>query len=396
MSFERKIVGEILQLASLETRRLQIVIGPRQVGKTTAAKQAAERSGYPSHYASADEALPPGPEWIEAQWAAAGRLARERGGGPVWLILDEIQKVRGWSEEVKRLWDSGAGEGVLPLLLGSSALLLQKGLSESLAGRFFLHQCGHWSFPEMRAAFQWDLEDWLVFGGYPGAAGYSAFAELWTRYVNDSLIETTLSRDILQMETVAKPALLRHLFGLAAHYPAQIFSYNKMLGQLVDAGNTTTLAHYLVLLGRAFLVTGLSAYSGGEVRRRASSPKLILLNNALATAVNSGTLAARHADPVWRGRLVENAVGAALIGEFAAPGSGVYYWRDGVAEVDFVVRDGRKLLAVEVKSGRPGKVSGLGAFKKKHPKALTVLVGSGGIELAEFFENPGRVRGGVE
>ncbi len=385
--FERKIVEEILRLGAISPARLQILIGPRQVGKTTAAKQAAARSGWPSHYASADEALPPGPEWIESQWNMAQRQTIES-DSPVWLILDEIQKVRGWCEEIKRLWDADTSGKIKPLLLGSSALLLQKGLSESLAGRFFLHRCGHWTWPEMRAAFGWDLNTWLYFGGYPGAANYINDPALWLRYVNDSLIETTLSRDVLQMETVAKPALLRHLFGLATHYPSQILSFNKMLGQLVDAGNTTTLSHYLQLLGQAYLITGLPAYSGGEVRRRASSPKLIIQNNALVTAGNPRSLATGAIDALWRGRLVENAVGAALLDECNTPGSGVYYWRDGSIEADFVINEGPRLIAVEVKSGRPGKTSGLAAFKKNYPKSTPLIIGSGGIPLEDFFENP--------
>jgi len=385
--FERKIVGEILRLASIAPRRLQIVIGPRQVGKTTAARQAAARSECPCHYASADEALPPGPEWIEAQWSAALRLAAHC-EAPAWLILDEIQKVRGWSEEVKRLWDADTTEKIQPLLLGSSALLLQKGLSESLAGRFFLHRCSHWSWPEMRAAFGWDLETWLVFGGYPGAANYIGDPELWMRYISDSLIDTTLSRDILQLETVAKPALLRHLFGLAAHYPSQVLSFNKMLGQLVDAGNTTTLSHYLQLLGQAFLITGLSAYSGGEVRRRASSPKLIVQNNALVTASNPRAFAMKNTDAAWRGRLVENAVGAVLLQEYTSSTTNLYYWRDGMLEADFVLADGPQLFGIEVKSGRPDKISGLAAFKKKYPKANPLIIGASGIPLETFFENP--------
>ena len=385
--FERKIVGEILRLASIAPRRLQIVIGPRQVGKTTAARQAAARSECPCHYASADEALLPGPEWIEAQWNAALRLAAHC-ETPAWLILDEIQKVRGWSEEVKRLWDADTTEKIQPLLLGSSALLLQKGLSESLAGRFFLHRCSHWSWPEMRDAFGWDLETWLVFGGYPGAANYIGDPELWMRYISDSLIDTTLSRDILQLETVAKPALLRHLFGLAAHYPSQVLSFNKMLGQLVDAGNTTTLSHYLQLLGQAFLITGLSAYSGGEVRRRASSPKLIVQNNALVTASNPRAFAMKNTDAAWRGRLVENAVGAVLLQEYTSSTTSLYYWRDGMLEADFVLADGTQLFGIEVKSGRPDKISGLAAFKNKYPKASPLIIGSSGIPLEKFFENP--------
>jgi predicted AAA+ superfamily ATPase len=385
--FERKIVGEILRLASIAPRRLQIVIGPRQVGKTTAARQAAARSECPCHYASADEALLPGPEWIEAQWNAALRLAAHC-ETPAWLILDEIQKVRGWSEEVKRLWDADTTGKIQPLLLGSSALLLQKGLSESLAGRFFLHRCSHWSWPEMRDAFGWDLETWLVFGGYPGAANYIGDPELWMRYISDSLIDTTLSRDILQLETVAKPALLRHLFGLAAHYPSQVLSFNKMLGQLVDAGNTTTLSHYLQLLGQAFLITGLSAYSGGEVRRRASSPKLIVQNNALVTASNPRAFAMKNTDAAWRGRLVENAVGAVLLQEYTSSTTSLYYWRDGMLEADFVLADGTQLFGIEVKSGRPDKISGLAAFKNKYPKASPLIIGSSGIPLEKFFENP--------
>jgi predicted AAA+ superfamily ATPase len=385
--FERKIVGEILRLASIAPRRLQIVIGPRQVGKTTAARQAAARSGCPCHYASADEALPPGPEWIEAQWNASLGLAAQC-DTPAWLILDEIQKVRGWSEEVKRLWDTDTTGKVQPLLLGSSALLLQKGLSESLAGRFFLHRCSHWSWPEMRDSFGWDLETWLVFGGYPGAANYIGDPELWMRYISDSLIDTTLSRDILQLETIAKPALLRHLFGLATHYPSQVLSFNKMLGQLVDAGNTTTLSHYLQLLGQAFLITGLSAYSGGEVRRRASSPKLIIQNNALVTTSNLRSLARKDADHAWRARLVENAVGAALLQEYTSSTTSLYYWRDGMLEADFVLADGPQLFGIEVKSGRPDKISGLAAFKKKYPKASPLIIGSSGIPLEKFFDNP--------
>jgi uncharacterized protein len=244
--------------------------------------------------------------------------------------------------------------------------LLQKGLSESLADRFFLHRCSHWTLPEMREAFGWDLETLLVFGGYPGAATYIADSEMWPRYINDSLIETTLSRDILQLETVAKPALLRHLFGLAAHHPSQVLSFNKMLGQLTDAGNTTTLSHYLQLLGQAFLITGLPAYSGNQIRRRASSPKLLIQNNALVTAANPRSLS--KTDPAWRGRLVENAVGAALLQTHAAPGNTLHYWRDGQLEVDFVLAEGPRLHAIEVKSGRPGKISGLAAFKKNTPK----------------------------
>lgn len=262
--FERPLLHELAAFAAEHPQVIQALVGPRQVGKTTLARQLMARSDVPALYASADAPLPPGPEWIETQWRLAG-LKASAVGGPVLLVLDEIQKVRGWSETVKRLWDAerSADGHVRLLILGSSSLLIHAGLAESMTGRFFLHRCPHWSFPECRDAFGWSLHQWLYFGGYPGAAAFASRLDQWKPYVTDSLIETVLARDVLQLQRVAKPALLRHLFLLAAAYPAQMLSYNKMLGQLLDAGNTTTLAHYLTLLETAFLVSGLTAFSRG-------------------------------------------------------------------------------------------------------------------------------------
>lgn len=390
MAYHREIVLEVLrQLGSSAPPLLQIIAGPRQVGKTTAALEIARRFAVPHVFAAADAPLPPGPEWIETQW----RLARAKlphPAGPVLLILDEVQKVRGWSETVKLLWDEECREGarVRPLLLGSSALLLQKGLAESLAGRFFLHPCMHWSLSECRAAFGWDLETWLYFGGYPAGAAFVSDPAAWKRYILDSLIETVLSRDVLQLQTVAKPALLRHLFGLACSYPAQVLAYNKMLGQLTDAGNTTTLAGYLGLLETAFLVSGLPAWSGSVVRKRASSPKLLLWNNALVNAVSARSPVEARADSAWRGRVVENAVGAHLLNHMPRLRHQVHYWREGHAEVDFVVASGGRLQALEVKSGRPGKLSGLEAFRRRQPDSRALVIGTGGVPLEEFFTTP--------
>jgi hypothetical protein len=389
MAFERPVVGELA--AALERRPplLQVLVGPRQVGKTTAAAQLEARLGWPSHSASADAALPHPPEWIETQW----RLARASAAAAkrrVLLVLDEIQKVRGWSEVVKRLWDEERRSGgrVRALLLGSSALLVQKGLTESLAGRFFLHRCPHWSWPECRQAFGWPLERWLYFGGYPGAAPFATDEAAWKRYVTDSLIETVIARDVLQMQTVAKPALLRHLFALAAAYPAQILSYNKMLGQLQDAGNTVTLAAYLRLLETAFLASGLALHAQGQVRKRGSSPKLILWNNALVNAPSTRTFAQAQADGAWWGRLVENAVGAHLLNGLEGPQWSIAYWRANGDEVDFVVSRGTHTWALEVKSGRAGKAGGLAAFRKRYPRAKTWLVGEGGVPLQDFLAAP--------
>lgn len=389
MEFERDSVGELVAGLRDMPQFLQIVIGPRQVGKTTAVRQAADRLGWPQVVASADEPLPPGAEWVESQW----RLARVKEAGcegPVLLVLDEIQKVAGWSEVVKRLWDGEQARKsrIRVVLLGSSALQLHQGMTESLAGRYFLHRCTHWSWPECEKAFGWTLEDWLVFGGYPGAAPLAQQEELWRRYVTDSLVEAVLARDVMSSHRIAKPVLLRHLFALACAYPAQVLSYNKMLGQLVDAGNTTTLAGYVEALQTAFLLSGLQAWSGSAVRQRASSPKLVLWNNALIHAMSRRSWQEVQADATWRGRLVENAVGAHLLGHLPPLGYSVHYWRDGDAEVDFVVARPGQLWALEVKSGRSGKILGLPAFRKRFPAAKALLIGGGGVPLEDFFRNP--------
>lgn len=389
MQFERPVVGEIEAALSRMPPLLQVLIGPRQVGKTTAAAQVERRLGWPSVVASADAPLPHPPEWIETQWRLA-RAQAQATGKRVLLVLDEIQKVPGWSEVTKRLWDEEravAGK-VRPLLLGSSALLVQRGLTESLAGRFFLHRCLHWSWPECRQAFGWSLDRWLYYGGYPGAAPFVEDEAAWKRYVSDSLIETVLARDVLQMQPITKPTLLRHLFALAAQFPAQVFSYNKMLGQLTDAGNTVTLARYLGLLETAFLASGLEQFSKGQVRKRGSSPKLVLWNNALVNALSLRTQPQAFADGAWWGRLVENAVGAHLLNSLQGPGWSVTYWREASEEVDFVVSHGAQDWAVEVKSGRGGKASGLASFRQRYPKARFWLVGSTGIPLEEFFARP--------
>ncbi|MBI3298907.1 MAG: ATP-binding protein [Elusimicrobia bacterium] len=384
--YKHPLVAKIEEALATELPFLHIITGPRQVGKTTAAQQICRTWKGETVFAAADAPLPPGPEWIHAQWELA--LARGGRDGRVLLVLDEIQKVSGWSETIKLLWDRARRESraIRVLLLGSSSLLIQKGLAESMAGRFLSYQCGHWSLGEMREAFGWDLEDWLYFGGYPGAAVLKADEASWRRYITDSLIETVLSRDVLQLAAVAKPALLRHLFGLAVSHPAEILSYNKMLGQLQDAGNTTTLAHYLHLLDSAFLVGGLDLYKAGRGRKRAGSPKLVFRNNALVTAYLGEPRERALRDPAWRGRLVENAVGGHLLGALDPTTSQVYYWRERDREVDFVVKTPRALWAIEVKSGAaPGDGAGLRAFKRLWPEARPFIVGPGGMPLEEFF-----------
>lgn len=388
MNYKWPLQASLLDQLSRLVTVIHVIIGPRQVGKTTIARQIQDAIGIPSIYATADSPVPLDAAWIETQWRLA--VAEQAASStPVLLILDELQKVRGWSETLKLLWDTRTpGAQIRVLILGSSALLMQAGLSESLAGRFFLHRCTHWEYQECRAAFGWSLEQWLFFGGYPGAAAFTGNETEWKRYIADSLIETVLARDVLQMSKVAKPVLLRHLFALAATLPAQCTSYTKMLGQLHDAGNTTTLANYLKLLEAAFLVSGLELFSRGVQRKRGSSPKLVLWNNALVNALSTRSFAESLADTVWWGRLVENAVGAYLCGNLNSVEHTVTYWREGAHEVDFVVSRGREIWAIEVKSGRSGKAVGLTRFRNRYPEAKALLIGVQGIPLLEFFSKP--------
>jgi hypothetical protein len=376
-----------------EPRRfLQILAGPRQVGKSTLARQLIETLAIPSHYATADEPTLQDRAWINQQWDIARTLTRKVGHtGPALLIIDEVQKVQAWSEAVKRLWDedTAAGMPLFVLLSSSSPLLMQQGLTESLAGRFEIIPVPHWSYAEMEAAFGWTLEQYIYYGGYPGTASLIADEQRWKRYVADSLIETTVSRDILLMARVDKPALLRRLFHLACAYSGQVLSYQKMLGQLQDAGNTTTLAHYLDLLRGAGLVAGLAKYAGQEVRQRGSSPKLQVFNTALISALAHTSLASVRADPERWGRLVESAIGAHLLNSTASTGVEVGYWLDRNREVDFVLIAGDTAVAIEVKSGRrPTAFPGMDAFARAFRVKRQLLVGTQGIAIEEFLTTP--------
>ena len=373
----------ILDRVREERRFIQVLAGPRQTGKSTLARQVVEAARIPSRFASADDPLLRDRAWIQAEWDGGRVLARQH--PTALLVLDEVQKVTGWSESVKRLWDEDTAQGLAlrVLLLGSAPPLVQRGLTESLAGRFEIIRIGHWSLREMRDAFGWSLEQYLNFGGYPGSAPLISDHERWLSYIRDALIETTISRDVLLLTRVDKPALLRQLFRLACDYSGQIVTYRKLMGELQDAGNATTLVHYLELLAGAGLVAGLPRYSGSRVRQRTSSPKLIVLNNALITATTGATQAEVQADRAVRGRLAETAVGAHLL---SSSDLHVHYWREGDLQVDFVVRSGRSLFAVEVKSGGANRsMLGINEFAKRHRNVRPLLVGEGGVQLEEFL-----------
>ncbi len=388
----RRTQFSTLQARLGEQRRfIQVLAGPRQAGKTTIAKQAIESVKFSSHYASADEPSLRGTSWIEQQWEVGRAEAGAAKQKSAILILDEIQKIPGWSETVKRLWDEDTRKG-LPLkvvLLGSAPLLVQQGLSESLAGRFEIIPVTHWSFPEMHNAFGWTLNEYIYYGGYPGSASLVNEPERWAHYVADSLIETTIARDILLMTRVDKPALLRQLFKIGCSYSGQIVSYQKLVGQLQDAGNTTTLAHYLELLAEAGMITGVQKYSGKQIRQRASSPKLLVMNTALMTAQSHLTLTETRKERDLWGRLVESAVGAHLINSTTGSQVKVFYWREASKEVDFILQKGKSLTALEVKSGRKREnLSGFDAFSSFFRPQRSILVGEGGIPLERFLNSP--------
>jgi predicted AAA+ superfamily ATPase len=395
--FIRLIYNKLFSRLHEPRQFIQALLGPRQVGKTTLARQIISNLNWPVHYVSADEPGLKSELWLTQQWEQARLLCRQHQGSCL-LVLDEIQKIDNWSSLIKQCWDEDTFKQIslYVIVLGSAPWLLQQGLTESLAGRFEIIPVTHWSFAEMRQAFEFSLDEYIYFGGYPGAAPLIHDEERWRRYILDSLIETTVSRDILLMTRVDKPALLRRVFHLGCVYSGQILSYQKMQGQLQDAGNTTTIAHYLELLNHAGMVTGLPKYAGQIVRQRASSPKLQVLNTALLSAQqNHAFLNVQQQADYW-GHLVESAVGAYLLNQTAYSSIKVLYWRDGNYEVDFILQRGEELVALEVKSGvKKDTLSGLERFVQLFkPKRYLQIGGNGGMplemfltmEVAELFE----------
>lgn len=386
---KRPVFKQLISRLKEPRRLIQVLLGPRQVGKTTLAMQAIKEAGKPYHYVSADLATLQNLSWIQQQWEVARQMI-EPGKGAL-FVIDEVQKIPDWSEVVKFLWDQDTREGtqLSVLMLGSSPWLMQKGLSESLAGRFEIIPITHWSFNEMQEIFGWSLNQYLYFGGYPGAAPFADENDpsRWVNYINESLIETTLSRDILLMTQVQKPALLRRLFQLGCLYSGQILSYSKMLGELQDAGNTTTLAHYLDLLSGAGLISGLQKFAGQAIRQKGSSPKFCVYNTALMSAQSAKTFKQAISDSVFWGRLVESAVGAHLLNAIRGTQIELFYWREKDQEVDFVLRNGKSLIAIEVKSNHEMlKQTGIDSFSKQFKPDRLLLVGEQGIPLEKFLK----------
>ena len=422
-TFRRPHVERLVKLLTEQgRRRLVAITGPRQTGKTTIARQAlAElaKSGIAWRYVAVDAPPRTGPDpqpgdtqswpefrepsgaggdaffgrrdtrWLVGVWEQA-RYAAERSPGGAVLVLDEIQDVPDWSRTVKGLWDQDQATGcpLRVVVMGSAPLHLLVGLGERLVGRFLPFPVSHWSLAEMVGAFGCSVDQYLFFGGFPAGAERWDDEDDWRSYIEDGIVQRNVERDILSLTRVDKPALLSSLLELGSFYSGQILSYNKMLGQLQDAGNTTTLARYLKLLSGAGLLAGLGKYSPKAHRRRASSPKLNVLNTALMTASSGYAFEEAKADRSFWGRIVESAVGAHLHNTLA-PGVRLQYWRHNGLEVDFVLSRGPRLTAIEVKTGvRSGKLSGLEEFERRFGPTRSMVVGTGGVPLHEFLSEP--------
>lgn len=366
---------------------IQVISGPRQVGKSTLVEQVLDKITLPYDSYSADAELNVNQSWISNVWDAARNEMDYRRETERILVIDEIQKIDNWSEVVKKEWDRDTREkrNLKVLLLGSSRLLLQQGLTESLAGRFELIRMGHWSYSEMKEAFGWTLDQYIYYGGYPGTAPLVSNEVRWKRYVKDSLVEAALSNDVLATTNVYKPVLLKRLFELGCSYSGELLSLTKMMGQLQDKGNVTTLANYIQVLDECHLLAGLQKYSGDNARRYASVPKYQVYNNALMNVYTTSSFEEERLDLKKWGRLVESAVGAHLLNYADRLDYKVYYWREKNNEVDFIIERNHKIWAIEVKSGKRGMNKGLGLFREAFHPYRAFVVGTDGISVEDFL-----------
>jgi len=383
---------QVVKSRILEQRKfIQVVVGPRQVGKTTMINQLLSRIDMPYLSEAADAVTAGNTTWLSQIWESARIKMKLSGSTTYLLVIDEIQKIENWSEIVKQQWDRDTNNNldIRLILLGSSRLLIQKGLTESLAGRFEITYMGHWSFAEMESAFGWSVDQYIYFGGYPGAATLILDEPRWKNYIKDSLIETSISKDILMLARVDKPALLKRLFELGSAYSGQIVSFTKILGELQDKGNTTTLSYYLKLLSDSGLLGGIEKYAGSLIREKGSIPKFQVFNNALLSSQTSESFQVVNSNPKIWGRLVESAIGAHLINQSITERYAVFYWRERNEEVDFVLQQNSNIIALEVKSGRRGENKGIASFSKRYQPHKAFMVGTNGISIEEFLRmNP--------
>lgn len=374
---------------------IQVIMGPRQIGKTTVIKQVlSDLKGVPYLFFSADNVPATQNSWISDCWNTARSQMRVDDNKDFILVIDEIQKLKGWSEVVKSEWDfdSFNNVNIKVVLLGSSRVMLQKGLADSLAGRFETIKMTHWAFPEMRDAFGMSLNRYIYFGGYPGANSLIADIERWREYIRDSIVEASINKDILYDTIIGKPALLRQTFELGASYSGEIVSLTKIVGSLQDAGNTTTLSGYLNILRDSGLLTGIQKYSADNARRRASIPKFQVFNSALRNVFSGYSFdEAIRNHKVW-GHFFESAVGAHIVSGSFSGNYEVYYWREGALEVDYILKKNERIIAIKVKSGRETTNAGLAEFRKRYSPYASLVVGPAGMAVDKFLStNPAKL-----
>lgn len=385
--YKRNVYDTIKERMSEPRRFVQVIMGPRQIGKSTVVKQVLDDLDRPFILRSADTVPASYGSWISDCWAEARLLLNVQQLPEVILAIDEIQKIRNWSESVKKEWDSDTlnGINIKVILLGSSRVMLEKGLSESMMGRFEEIRMAHWTFPEMRDAFGLSLDEYIYFGGYPGAAPLIKDEQRWRDYISASMVDATINKDILMDTPIGKPALLRQTFELCAAYSGRIVSLTKLLGALQDAGNTVTLAGYINLLGDSGLITGLQKFSADTARRKASIPKYQVFNNALCSLYSGYSFNEALTDRKKWGVVFESAIGAHIVNSAFSQRFNVHYWRDSNNEVDFILSKNRRVVAVEVNSNDERATAGLQSFKKQfHPDA-SFIVGSNGIAPETFL-----------
>ncbi len=375
--------------ARLEEPRkfIQVLMGARQIGKSTVVKQVLQDLNAPYQLFSADNVPATNSAWISNCWAAVRSLKEARKLDSIVLVIDEIQKISNWSEVVKKEWDEDTfyDRNIKVLLLGSSRVLLERGLSESLAGRFEEIRMGHWSYCEMKACFGFSLEQYLFYGGYPGAASLIGDDDRFQQYIQSAIIEATINKDILMDTPISKPALLRRTFELGAAYSGNLLSLNKMLGTLQDAGNTSTLAGYINLLDESGLLCGIQKFSNDTARRKASIPKFQVYNNALKTVYTPLTFEQAVLDRKAWGYIFESGIGAYLVSQAFIHRFEIFYWRERNDEVDFILRKKGSVVAIEVKSNAEKKTEGLEKFKQLFHPHTAFIVGDGGISAEDFL-----------
>jgi predicted AAA+ superfamily ATPase len=386
----RQVLGRVKEKRHL----IQAVVGPRQVGKTTLCRQVlskVSRTRILARYHAADSVPVADGKWIDDIWESLRRIMIAQGAGEALLIIDEVQNIDDWSRIIKKNWDSDSFNkvNIKVIVLGSSRALLKQGLSESLLGRFELNVLGHWSFSEMRDTFGFTPEQYVYFGAYPGAVKFIGNDARFKEYIRNSIIESVVSKDVLQLTRVNKPALLRQLANVGISYSSQIVSYNKLLSGFGDAGNTTTLSHYVQLLDEAGIVSGLQKYTRKDIIIKQSIPKFQVHNQSLYTSLQPQPYVNVVSDSALWGRFVESAVGTHLIAERSRLNGGkIWYWRESEGrntyEVDFIFEYKGKILAMEVKSGGT-RARSFAKFRERFPDAMTLIVGKDGMPWQDFI-----------